>query len=223
MSALEAMNQPAETTMRDDGYVQDPASQLVTAAMEARPGERVIDLCAAPGGKATALAATGANVVGADRRRGRVRLTVANAARLDAEVAMVVADGTAPPFRARSADQVLIDAPCSGLGSLRRRPDARWRIDPDAPERLARLQVDLVTAGYGLLRPGGTLTYSVCTLTVAESTGVLETVLARLPDAEVVPPRPEPWIQTGAVSILLPAETDGMALFQLRRRDPSRS
>ena len=218
LQCLEAMNQAAEVTVRDDGYVQDRASQLVVAAMGTVVGDRVVDLCAAPGGKATALAAVGADVVAADVRPSRVRLTAANVERLGARVPLVVADGTAPPLRPGSVDQVLVDAPCSGLGSLRRRADARWRIDADAPERLQALQVDLVGAGLALLRPGGTLTYSVCTLTTAESDDVLAAVLASTGDrVEVVDPPGAPWSGQGPVVGLLPTETDGMRLFRLRR------
>lgn len=217
-ASLEAMNQPAVTTVRQDGYVQDLASQLVVDAVDVQAGDLVIDLCAAPGGKATAMAAAGATVVAADRRPGRVKLTRANAGAIGAELSLLVADGSAPALRPGCADRVLIDAPCSGLGSLRRRPDARWRIDDDAPERLARLQTELTVAGYGLVRPGGVLTYSVCTLTVAESSGVLDAVLDRV-DAELVPPAPQPWSTANdeRISMLLPAETDGMVMFQLRK------
>lgn len=214
--ALVAMNQPAETTVRDDGYVQDGASQLVVEAVAARPGELVIDTCAAPGGKATALATTGATVVAGDLRPARVRLTAGNIERLGAGVALVTADGRRPPVRPGSADKVLVDAPCSGLGSLRRRADARWRIDADAPERLARLQVELVTAGLGLLAPGGVLTYSVCTLTRAEGVGVLDAVAAQMPLTVLDPPR-SPWTSEGPVAMLEPDDTDGMLLFQVRR------
>lgn len=221
LAALKAMNQRATTTVRDDGYVQDPASALVATLVGPEPGDLVLDLCAAPGGKATALVGAGARVVAADRRHRRVRLTAGNAERLGASLAVVTADGTAPPFRAGVADRVLIDAPCSGLGSLRRRPDARWRIDADAPERLARLQADLVVAGYRLLRPGGVLTYSVCTLTTIESAGVLDAARVELAQSadrqpEVLALPPEPWQAQGPVALLLPADTDGMTLFQLR-------
>jgi 16S rRNA (cytosine967-C5)-methyltransferase len=217
-AALMAMNQPAESVTRDDGYVQDRASQMVVEAMGAGPGDLVLDTCAAPGGKATSLAATGATVVAGDLRPGRVRLTAGNVTRLEADVALVVADGRHQPFRPGQADKVLVDAPCSGLGSLRRRADARWRIDADAPERLAELQVDLVLAGLELLRPGGQLTYSVCTLTSAESTGVLDTVLERARnrvEATVLDPPGKPWSTDGRVAALLPGETDGMLLFRL--------
>jgi len=217
-AALESMNGAAAVTERPDGYVQDEASQWVMEAVGAQAGERVLDLCAAPGGKATALAAS-ARVVAADVRPSRVRLVAANAATLGLEPAQlqaVVADGTAPPFAHGSFDRVLVDAPCSGLGSLRRRADARWRVDADAPERLARLQGELLNAAAPLVRPGGTLVYSVCTLTAAETTGVASHFTSDHPDWDVSAVPGDPWIAWGSGALLLPQAvgTDGMALFR---------
>jgi 16S rRNA (cytosine967-C5)-methyltransferase len=213
IGALRQMNQPAEATERDDGYTQDLASQWVVEQMGALPGERILDLCAAPGGKATLLAATGAAVTASDVSPKRLGLVVENAERLGAELAGVVAaDGLAPPFRARSFDRVLLDAPCSGLGVLRRRPDARWRIKPADVEELAELQRRLLTRAATLVRPGGVLGYSVCTLTDAETVGV------DLPRLEALPPPPHPWEPWGRGARLLPhsAGTDGMFLLRLR-------
>src|SRR5690606_35896926 len=158
-AALEAMNRPAPVTERDDGYVQDQASQWVAELVGAQPGEHVADLAAAPGGKATAIAGRGAVVVALELPRSRTRLVARNARRLQLDqVHPVVADGSRPPLRPGRWDRVLVDAPCSGLGSLRRRPDARWRIGEDALDRLVPLQRRLLAAGLGLLRPGGSLT-----------------------------------------------------------------
>lgn len=218
-AALEAMNGAAPVTERTDGYVQDEASQWVTDAVDAQPGERVLDLCAAPGGKATALAATGATVVAADVRPGRAGLITANAQRLavapDA-LQVVVADGRSAPFAPGSFDRVLVDAPCSGLGSLRRRADARWRIDAAAPERLARVQGSLLAAAAALVAPGGTLVYSVCTLTTVETTGVADRFAAEHPTWRVASVPGEPWEPWGSGALLLPqtAGTDGMAIFR---------
>ncbi|HZI44698.1 MAG TPA: transcription antitermination factor NusB, partial [Ilumatobacter sp.] len=119
--ALERMNAPATVTTRPDGYVQDLSSQWVASAVEAMPDERILDMCAAPGGKSTVLAATGAHVIATDIRATRLSLVVGNIAKLGYAASMVLADGTAPPFRAGGFDAVLVDAPCSGLGALRRR------------------------------------------------------------------------------------------------------
>ncbi len=224
-AALAAMNEAATTSERPDGYVQDPASQQVAAAVGAGAGDRVLDLCAAPGGKATALAGAGAWVVAADVRPGRAGLVAANAARLDLgdRVAVVAADGTAPPWRPGSFDRVLVDAPCSGLGTLRRRADLRWRVEPAAVDRLAALQRRLLAAAADLVRPGGTLVYSVCTLTAAESTGVDAWLAGERPDLEPLEGPGDPWRPWGRGAVLLPqaAGTDGMCLFRYARRVPA--
>lgn len=243
-AALAAMNEPATVSERDDGYVQDPASQQVSAAVGARPGERVLDLCAAPGGKATALAAAGATVVAADVRHRRTALLARNARRVapgdqglaaagsatgypagpapggGGQVVAVTADGTRPPWRDAAFDRVLVDAPCSGLGTLRRRPDLRWRIEADAVGRLAGLQRRLLAAAAGLVRPGGTLVYSVCTLTAAETTGIDGWLAVAHPGLVPAPPPDEPWQAWGRGAMLLPqaSGTDGMCLFRYVRR-----
>jgi 16S rRNA (cytosine967-C5)-methyltransferase len=223
LAAVAGMNEPATVTERTDGYVQDPASQEVAVAVGAGPGDRVLDLCAAPGGKATALAATGASVVAADSRPARARLVAGNATRVGVadRVAVLAADGTRPPWRAGAFDRVLVDAPCTGLGTLRRRPDLRWRVEPDAVERLADLQRRLVLAAADLVRPGGTLVYSVCTLTTAETTGVDCRLAAERPDVVPADPPGAPWEPWGRGAALLPqtAGTDGMCLFRYMRAE----
>jgi 16S rRNA (cytosine967-C5)-methyltransferase len=215
-AALERMNLSAGVTVRDDGYVQDRSSQWVAAAVECGSGERVLDTCAAPGGKTTAMAADGARVTAVDLRPHRAGLVAANTARLGLDVAIVVADATHPPLRPGSFDAVLIDAPCSGLGALRRRPDARWRIGPGSIAQLAGLQRRIIAASAPLVRPGGRLVYSVCTLTAAES------IDHPLPEGfevdDRVPPAGE-WRPFGHGWRVLPqdADTDGMVLIRYRR------
>ncbi|MDE0065403.1 MAG: hypothetical protein OXN44_00870 [Acidimicrobiaceae bacterium] len=185
--ALRSMNLPARPQRREDGYVQDPSSQRVAALVPVGAGDVVLDMCAAPGGKSTEIAGRGAAVVAADLRLGRAGLIVRNAERLGCSpglepngVAVVVADGKAPPFGSRTFDAVLVDAPCSGLGALRRRPDARWRVEPEDIGELVTLQRELLACAAELVVAGGTLVYSVCTLTAAETTGVLEATCAAL-------------------------------------------
>jgi 16S rRNA (cytosine967-C5)-methyltransferase len=218
--ALTIMNQPATVTARPDGYIQDPASQLVAAHLGARPGEWILDVCAAPGGKATALAAAGpALVVAADRSSDRAALIVENAARLGAtDMVTVVADGTRPPWRPGRFDRVLVDAPCSGLGVLRRRPDARWRIQPQDVPRLADLQRRLLTGAIPMIRPGGVLVYSVCTLTGEETRGIDGWLARTAPDLVPLPPPGPPWRPAGRGALLLPqaAGTDGMYVLSVR-------
>ena len=223
LAALAAMNRPARAVARDDGYHQDRASQMVSALVVEGlnpSGEVVLDLCAAPGGKATAMAAAGASVVAADLRPARLGLVGDNAERLGHDMALVTADGRLPPFRPRAFDRVLVDAPCSGLGVLRRRADARWRTGQADVEELADLQVDLLTAAAGLVRPGGLLFYSVCTLTSAETTGVDR----RFREATGLgsgSPLGSPWRphgEDGTGGLLLPQDLDseGMAVFRYR-------
>jgi len=221
VAALAAMNRPGEVTTRADGYVQDLASQWVAAAVDARPGTRVVDLCAAPGGKATAMAGAGPALVAAlEVRPTRARVLAANAATLGTgAVHVVVADGTCPPLRPGVADRVLVDAPCSGLGVLHRRPDARWRIGPADVDTLADLQRRLLEAAAGLVAPGGTVAYSVCTLTAAETVGIDAWLAARHPDLVALPPPGPPWERVGRGARVLPqvTGTDGMFLVLLGR------
>jgi 16S rRNA (cytosine967-C5)-methyltransferase len=216
--AMETMNKAPSVHERPDGYVQDLASQWTAAYVGAQGGERVADLCAAPGGKATAMAEAGAFVAAGDMRPNRATLVRDNARRVGApRVAAFVGDGRCPPLRV--ADRVLVDAPCSGLGVLRRRPDARWRIGPDAVDQLARLQKELLTAAANLVRPGGRLVYSVCTLTNAETRAIDEWLTDACPDLAAEPAPKEPWLPFGRGARLLPqsADTDGMYVLGLRR------
>ncbi|MBK5223390.1 MAG: hypothetical protein JJE52_11050 [Acidimicrobiia bacterium] len=220
VGALQAMNAAATTHVRPDGYTQDLASQWLTDLVGAQAGERVADLCAAPGGKATGMAHSGAVVVAADLRATRVGLIAENIARTGAGTAHpLVADALHPPFADATFDRVLLDAPCTGLGVLRRRVDARWRVQPDEIDRLAALQRRLVDVGAALVRPGGTLVYSVCTLTAAETLGVDEHLAATHPELEPIEPPVGPWIPWGRGAMLLPqaADTDGMMVLRLRR------
>ena len=216
MATLAVMNEAPSVTERDDGYTQDLGSQWVAASVLAAKGDVVLDVCAAPGGKATAIAATGAFVVAADLQPQRVGLIAANVSRLKADdVAPVVADAIRAPFRAAAFDHVLIDAPCSGLGSLRRRADARWRITATDVDELVTLQHQMINECASLVKVGGTFVYSVCTLLAAESLD------HRIPTGfEPIAEMPEgQWRRFGAGWRLLPhdAGTDGMIVLRYRR------
>lgn len=219
MASLLRMNTAPDVSVRADGYVQDRASQWVAAAVGAEGGERIADVCAAPGGKATALAAAGpAIVVGVEVRPARAALMASNVARLEVEnLAIVVGDGRRPALRAGWFDRVLVDAPCSGLGVLRRRPDARWRIQPEDIDGLVMLQRDLVAAAAGLVRPGGLLVYSVCTLTTVETEALDAWLEADRPDLVADPPG-APWRPAGRGGRLLPQDEDTDGMFVLRLR-----
>jgi 16S rRNA (cytosine967-C5)-methyltransferase len=115
---------------------------------------------------------------------------------------------------------VLLDAPCSGLGVPRRRPDARWRLDAQAVPRLAELQRSLVDAAVDLVRPGGVLVYSVCTLSAAESSGIDEHLLVHHPELEPLELPGGPWQAWGRGALLLPQAADSDGMFIARYRVP---
>ena len=214
--ALERMNEPPPVTARADGYVQDRSSQWVAASVEAQPGERILDVCAAPGGKATAIAADGAFVVAADMRHRRAQLIRENVTKLDLDLPVVTADGTVSPFRPAIFDAVLLDAPCSGLGALRRRPDARWRIEASDITDLAALQRRLLVEAANLVALGGRLVYSVCTLTAEES---IDHPIPAGFEVDATAPEVGHWRSFGHGWRVLPheADTDGMVLIRYRR------
>ena len=219
LAALESMNQRPSATRRADGYTQDLASQWVAELVEPSPGSVVLDAAAAPGGKATAMAAAGATVMAADPNLARVGLVRSNRTdlRLD-NLFELAADGRHPPFAPATFDRVLVDAPCSGLGVLRRRPDARWRIEASDVTALAALQRELIDALVPLVRPGGVLVYSVCTLTDAETVAVDDHLLQRHPTLRPQSSPGDPWEPRRRGALLLPqrAGTDGMFLLRLR-------
>jgi 16S rRNA (cytosine967-C5)-methyltransferase len=161
--------------------VQDAASALVAPAVGAGPGDLVADLAAGPGGKAGHLAALGARVLAVEFQPGRARLVAETARRLGVadRLHTVVGDGRRPPLRPAGADAALVDAPCTNLGSLRRRPEARWRHGPEDLPELVELQLELLEAAAEVVRPGGTVLYSVCTWTGAETDGVVAELLER--------------------------------------------
>jgi 16S rRNA (cytosine967-C5)-methyltransferase len=163
---------------------QSRASQLAATTLAPRPGERVLDLCAAPGGKTTHLAALmegRGEVVAVERHAGRARALRATCERMRAmNVSVVTADAMAFDGE-RRFDRVLLDPPCSGLGTLRSHPDLRWRASPEGIERLAAEQDALLAAARRALKPSGTLVYSVCTLSPREERLVTDAVQRTFP------------------------------------------
>lgn len=148
-------------------WPQSRGSQLAGLAVGSREGERTLDLCAAPGGKATMLSG---DVVAVEWHPGRARELEENVRRLGAtNVSVVCADGLALPTELSGFDRALVDAPCSALGTLASRPDARWRAEP-----LPDLQLALLQAAAERVTPGGTVTYSVCTINEAENEAVVD-------------------------------------------------
>ena len=190
LELMRAQNDPAETAVRvvgtgearvvdriepewlEQGLVwpQSRGSQFAGLAVGAQAGERVLDLCAAPGGKATQLAERAAEVVAVELHPGRARELEGNARRLGAHnVTVVNADARELPAELAGFDRVLVDAPCSGLGVLASRPDLRWRAQP-----LPELQLELLRVAAERVRAGGTVSYSVCTIAAAENEQVVE-------------------------------------------------
>src|SRR5512133_371170 len=172
-------------------WPQSRASQLAALAVGSRDGERVLDSCAAPGGKATMLRG---EVTAVEMNEARARELAENARRLGAgNVSVIHADATALPPTLDRFDRALVDAPCSGLGVLAARPDLRWRARP-VPE----LELALLRAAAARVKPGGTVVYSVCTLNADENEAVVDAVGLQ-PDAALAdewpkfrhPTRPE--------------------------------
>ncbi|MFN5222345.1 MAG: 16S rRNA (cytosine(967)-C(5))-methyltransferase [Cyanobacteriota bacterium] len=170
--------------------VQDRSAQQIAPLLEARPGDCILDACAAPGGKSTQIAeliGDRGEVWAVDRSEARLRRVVATAERLGLTcIQPLAADATQllelrPQWRGHF-QRILVDAPCSGLGTLARHPDARWRIEPEAIEELAALQGQLLDALTPLLAPGGRIVYATCTVHPQENGGVTESFLADRPE-----------------------------------------
>jgi len=207
--------------------LQDEAEATVVPILDPRPGERVLDLCAAPGSKSAQIAeAVGAQgrVVALERHPSRAKALRSNLMermRLT-NVEIVCGDGTVPPFRA-VFDRVLVDAPCSGLGVLRRRADARWRKDEASILAMAAQQPQLLEGAAALVRPGGVLVYSVCSLETEETSAVVESFLNAHPEftAEKVDRYLPPAFRSGGFSMIASPQrngTDGVFAARFRKR-----
>jgi 16S rRNA (cytosine967-C5)-methyltransferase len=174
---------PLRTAEDDSFLVQDEASQLVPLVVDPQPGERVLDLCASPGGKTVAMAATmgdSGTLIACDVRAGRVSLlsnTVRRSGARHTHIVHVPSSGPLP-FPA-VFDRVLVDAPCSGLGTIRRDPDIRWRRTASDLPRLAEQQVELLMRAAQTVRPGGRLVYATCSSEPEENEGVVDGFLER--------------------------------------------
>jgi len=161
-------------------YVQDPSTLIAVDVLDPQPGDSVLDVCAAPGGKTTYIAQKMQNrgkIVAADSSNVRLGRVAENCRRLGAEiVATLPCDGTRLDrcLRGERFDRVLVDAPCSNTGVMRRRPDLRWRIQEKEIARLAALQLKLLNQAVGLTKPGGVLVYSTCSLESEENERVVE-------------------------------------------------
>ena len=200
--------------------VQDEASQLVAMAVGARPGDRVLDLCAAPGGKTTAIAAALADrgvIVASDVRPRRLQL-LREAVRVSgashAHVVQVPARGPLP--FGTTFDRVLVDAPCSGLGTIRRDPDIRWRREEASLATLASAQLELLTRASDTVAPGGRLVYATCSSEPDENEQVADLFLDRHDDFAVeaiVEPVLAPFTDSRGMFRTLPFEHGLEAFF----------
>jgi 16S rRNA (cytosine967-C5)-methyltransferase len=211
---LEGAFDAQSSLLWSDGAImpQSRGSMLVARTLDPRPGARVLDLCAAPGAKTTHLAALMGDegeIVAVERNPGRAAALERTCARMRTTCVRVeVADAAATPASG-SFDRVLVDPPCSGLGTLQSRPDLRWRASPAAIVELAALQGRMLAAAAGATAPGGVLVYSVCTISRAESQDVVDGLLRERPDFSVDAPFRQ----------LLPYRdgTDGFFIARLRR------
>ena len=151
---------------------------------------RVIDLCAAPGGKSTAMAERMegiGQIIAVDKYESKLKLIAAAAERLGLDAVITTAQGDARHVRLDPADIVLVDAPCSGLGVLAKKPDIKWKRTQKEIDEMTRLQGEILANGARMVRPGGHLIYSTCTIEPAENQEVVERFLAKHPEFELVP------------------------------------
>jgi 16S rRNA (cytosine967-C5)-methyltransferase len=204
---------------------QSRASMAVARLLDPRPGERVLDLCAAPGAKTTHVAALMGDkgeVVAVERHPGRARALRETCARMRATCVEIRA-ADARDDHGDGYDRVLLDPPCSGLGTLRGRPDLRWRASPGAVAELAALQGDLLDAAARALRPGGTLVYSTCTISPDENQRAVAALVERRPDLAADDLRSDyplwehPAVGTHLLSLPHRDATDGFFIARLRR------
>jgi 16S rRNA (cytosine967-C5)-methyltransferase len=206
---------------------QSRAAMLVAHALDPRPGERVLDMCAAPGAKTTHLAALMGDqgeIIAVERHKGRADAMRRTIARMHAHQITVQAVD-AIEYRADGPrfDRVLLDAPCSGLGTLQSRPDLRWRVSPDSVRALVVAQARLLSAAALALAPGGTLVYSTCTISAAENEQQIETFLDEHADFAAIDlePRFAAWAHPHVHGQLLALPhvqgSDGFFIAALRR------
>ena len=161
-------------------WVQDAGAALPARLLRAKPDERILDMCAAPGGKTAQLALVGANVTALDRSAERLKLLSANLERLRLRADIAVADATS--FAAPVFDAILLDAPCSATGTIRRHPDVAWTKRPGDIEALVSLQTRMLDRAASLTRPGGRIVYCTCSLEPEEGEAQIAAFLRRNPD-----------------------------------------
>jgi len=219
-----AANKVRELALGGLIYLQDEASQLVAHLLGAQANERVLDVCAAPGSKTThiAMLAPEATILAGDFYEHRVQTLKALAARQGiADIQLAVYDATRPlPFAGESFDRVLVDPPCSGTGTLRRNPEIRWRLTFADIEELSRKQTLILANAAAVVRPGGHLLYSTCSVELEENERVVERFLTDHLDFDtaILDTPPEMQTETGAVRTWPHREgTDGFFIKAFER------
>jgi 16S rRNA (cytosine967-C5)-methyltransferase len=200
--------------------VQDPAQALLAQFADLPAGVTLYDACAAPGGKTIALGRRSGRVVAGEVSPGRARRLAENVARAGSgREHVIIADARQPPLRA--VDVVLLDAPCLGTGTFGRHPDARWRVSLDALTALQRLQAELLDRTAGLVRPGGLLVYSTCSLEPEENEAQVDSFLARNSEfrRDLGQAVPRPLLSSKGDLMILPQHhgMDGAYAARLRR------
>jgi len=165
-----ALSEPMAYVNPDTGRRQDIGAQSIVPLLELRPGQRFLDLCAAPGNKTAQAIEAGVHVTACDLHPRRLALLK------PLGVDLVALDGARPLPFARPFDRILVDAPCSGTGTLARNPEIKWRLAPEQLEGLRELQVALLKQARELLAPGGLLVYSTCSLEPEENEDIVATV-----------------------------------------------
>jgi len=180
---------PADALAIGDCYVQDPSTAIACQLLDPKPNEKILDACAAPGGKTGYIAQLMENrgsIVASDREPQRLHLLEENLARLGGQVARIVRqDWTKQPISKEVSqtapfDRILIDAPCSNTGVMRRRVDARWRLKPADFSRMQARQIQIARAVIPLLKPAGVLVYSTCSLEREENEDVVQALLREM-------------------------------------------
>ncbi|MFN2475554.1 MAG: 16S rRNA (cytosine(967)-C(5))-methyltransferase RsmB [Chthoniobacterales bacterium] len=180
---------PGDALERGECYIQDPSTAVACELLDAKPGEAVLDACAAPGGKTAYLAERMQNrgeLIACDREPARLAILTANLERLGATIAKIaqqdwLAEELAPALHRRYFDRILVDAPCTNTGVMRRRVDVRWRLTRDDFARMAAEQLKILRAVVPRLKRGGALVYSTCSIEPEENDGVVTRLLKEFP------------------------------------------
>ncbi|HXP34454.1 MAG TPA: 16S rRNA (cytosine(967)-C(5))-methyltransferase RsmB [Chthoniobacterales bacterium] len=213
------LSSPADAVDQGDCYVQDPSTSIACELLQPKPGGKILDACAAPGGKTAYVAELMENrglIVGCDREPARLNLLDENLTRLGVRIAEIVCHDWTKPIIPQEIlseapfDRILIDAPCSNTGVMRRRVDARWRLRPTDFNRMQTRQIQIARAVFPLLKPEGILVYSTCSVEVEENEDVVQQLLGQMSILQV---------EEEKRSIPFQDNFDGAFAARLRRTD----